>query len=149
MIKTENASSKIEVFSLFGSLRSVVKGTAFAYILLVISFVVLALLYTYTDMPDKSLVSAVGIISKISIFFAGFFASAMAKNRGWLHGVLAGLLYATLQTVAGYAIFKSYVPSDSILKTFALSALVATVGGIFGVNMKNKVRIKKQKNRLR
>lgn len=140
MIKTENVSAKENISSFSATISAVIKGTAFAYVVLVFAFVVLALVYTYTPMADKSLEQVVGIIGKVSVFAAGFMSSAKAKQRGWLHGILAGLIYESVHFVLGYLVFKNHVASEGILQTLAVSAVIAVAGGIAGVNTKGNKR---------
>ena len=62
---------------------------------------------------------------------------------GYLHGAAAGLMCSIIRILAGYAIFKSYVPSDSIAKTIISAVVISAVGGIAGVNSAKNHKQKK------
>ena len=134
MIKTDNALHYDEGLSPFYSIKSVITGVVSAYIFLIPVFVALALVYTYTPMPDSYVKPAVTVISILSILWAGFCASAKAKSKGWLHGCVSGLIYALVRIGIGFAVFGKYVPSASIAETLMVTAAIATLGGILGVN---------------
>ncbi len=147
MIKTETKKQSESVLSFTNTLGSVAKGVVVSYIFLVLAFAALALVYTYTDMSDKFLTPAVYIISAISLFGAGFVSSAKAKVHGWLHGALAGVMYALARLGLGVAVFKSYVPSAGILETLLVSVVLAVLGGIFGVNVHRKAPHKRKRRK--
>ena len=135
MIKTDSALHSSEGLSPFYSIKSVVTGVILSYIFLVTVFVVMALVYTYTPMPDSYLKPAVTIVGIMSIFLSGFISSGKAMSKGWLHGSLSGLLHALVRIIAGMMTFGKYVPSASIVQTLAVTVAIAALGGIAGVNV--------------
>ncbi len=142
MIKTNNALHSDEGLSTFYSIKSVITGVIIAYIFLVPAFIILALVYTYTPMPDSYLKPAVTVISILSIFLSGFTASAKVKSKGWLHGTASGLIYGLIRIGAGLMVFGKYVPSASIAKTLLVTIAIAALGGIAGVNIKSQKKRK-------
>lgn len=147
MIKSEIRQSSETVPSVGNSLKAVVQGVIFALVILVGAFAILALVYTYTPMPDRFLSPAVNVIGITDLLISGIITSLKAGNRGWLHGAFAGLLYALVRYGAGLAVFKCYVPSEGILQTFLFSALLGAIGGIAGINIAGKSLRKKRRKK--
>ena len=147
MIKTENKQSVDGIFAFSKSAKAVVQGVVTSYVFLVAAFVVLAGMYTYTAMPDKYLSPAVNILSAISIFTSGYIAAGKMRSHGWLHGAMAGLVFALVRIAAGLAIFKSYVPTTDIWVFPLLSVIISIAGGICAVNMHIKTPKQKKKKR--
>ncbi len=148
MIKHSEGQVSEYAFAPVKGLLSAVKGTVAAYIFLIVCFCILALIYTYTPMPDKYAEPAVNAISLISLLVAGFVASRNADMMGWLHGAFAGLMHAVIRMIIGLIVFKSYVPSDGVGKIILIAILTAAIGGIVGINFgKNKRRRAKRASR--
>ena len=144
MIKQSENKLTISTIAPARSIVSIVKASVKAYIFLIICFGVLAAVYTYSNMPNSYLAPAINAISVLSLVLAGFEASRKVRVMGYLHGALAGLFFTWVRILAGLAVFKSYVPSEGIGKTFITGILIAAVGGILGVNFgKNNKRKKK------
>jgi len=148
MIKHSEGQVSEYAFAPVKSLIGAVKGTVTAYIFLVICFCILALVYTYTPMPDKYVETAVNGISVVSLLVAGFVSSRSADMLGWLHGALAGFMHSVIRILLGLMVFKSYVPSDGVVKLLLIAILTAAIGGIAGINFgKNKRRRSKKASR--
>ncbi len=138
MIKADTNPRQNGGLTPFYSIKSVIKGVVFSYIILIPAFIVLAAVYTYTPMPDSYLKPAIIVISILSIFLSGFMSSVRVRSKGWLHGIIAGLLYAIVRLITGLAVFGSYVPNQSVALTFIVTMLIAAAGGIAGVNFGSK-----------
>ena len=148
MIKHSEGQVSEYAFAPVKSLIGAVKGMVTAYIFLIVCFCILALIYTYTPMPDKYVEPAVNGISLVSLLIAGFASSRSADMMGWLHGALAGLMHAVIRMLLGLMVFKSYVPSDGVGKIILIAILTAAIGGIAGINFgKNKRRRSKKASR--
>ena len=143
MIKQSETKLTAQALSPARSILAILKATVGAHIFLIICFATLALVYTYTNMPNAYLDPCVYAISAISLVFAGFMAARKIKTMGYLHGAAAGLMCSIIRILAGYASFKSYVPSDSIAKTIISAVVISAVGGIAGVNSAKNHKQKK------
>ena len=115
-------------------IRGVVLATVFAIICLLIS----AFVFTYTNISMSFVKAVSNFIFYASAFAGGLIAGFNQKSFGWLHGMLAGIIYLLM-------IFSICVLSDiSVVKMqlplikFVFSAILSGVGGIVGVNIKIK-----------
>lgn len=135
MIKTGDRSLETSGFVPVASLISVTKAVVVSYIFLIAAFAVLALVYTYTSMPQRYLEPAVDAISAVSLVGAGFLASRSIRSFGWLHGALAGIISTVIRLLLSLAVFDGYVPTESPVMLMAIGVICSTLGGILGVNL--------------
>lgn len=132
-------------FDFSKSVISILRSVVFAYIFLIICFALLALVYTYTDMPEDSLSPWVNAISALSLIAGGFSASRRVTSLGYLHGALSGLMCSLIRVVSGIAVFGRYISDTGIVPTLLLGTFIAALGGIAGVNASGCKRKKKRK----
>ena len=142
MIKQSETTLTTSQGTLTRSIFAILKATISAHIFLVICFALLALVYTYTKMPNSYLTPCVYGISAMSLIIAGFMAARRVKSMGYLHGALTGLICSIIRILLGYAVFKSYVPTDGIAKTIISAVVISAIGGIAGVNSAGKTKRK-------
>lgn len=142
MIKQSETTLTTSQGTLIRSIFAILKATILAHIFLVVCFAVLALVYTYTKMPNAYLSPCVYSISAISLLLAGFLSARRIKTMGYLHGAAAGFVCSIIRVLSGYAVFKSYVPSEGIAKTVISAVVISAIGGIVGVNSAGKAKRK-------
>ncbi len=135
MIKTRDRSLETGGFAFTASMISVTKAVIVSYIFLIAAFAVLALVYTYTSMPQAYLEPAVDAISAVSLVGAGFLASRSIRSFGWLHGALAGIISTLIRLLLSLAVFDGYVPTESPVMLMAIGVICSALGGIMGVNL--------------
>ena len=135
-VKDSGADFKINLIHI---LKGVVVSTALAIFLLLVA----ALLFTYTDISMTFVKNVGNIVFYTAAFISGIAGSYKLKSFGWLHGLLAGIIYSLVVfTVGLLSEVKNttvHFPAIKIL----LSTLIGGVGGISGVNLnfsKNKRR---------
>ena len=143
MIKQSENKLTMSTASPVKSIVAVLKATVEAHIFLIICFAVLALIYTYSNMPDAYLTPCVYTITAVSLILAGFEAARKAQVMGYLHGALAGFVCVLARILVSVAVFKSYVPSGSIGGALLLGIVISAAGGIAGVNSGKKRKRKK------
>lgn len=144
MIKQSEKQVTSSVNSPIKSIVSALKATFASYILLIICFLVLALVYTYTPMPHKYLTPGINIICTIALFFAGFLSSRKTGVMGYLHGAIAGFMFTSVRILLSLAVFDGYVYSDSVAKIMLWGVLISALGGIFGVNFGKNTKRKRK-----
>ena len=142
MIKQSETTLTTSQGALTRSIFAILKATILAHIFLVICFALLALVYTYTKMPNSYLTPCVYGISAISLIIAGFLAARKVRCMGYLHGAATGLVCSIIRILSGFAVFKSYVPSDSMAKTIVSAVVISAIGGIAGINSAVKTKRK-------
>ena len=73
----------------------------------------------------------------ISAFVGGFVAARFSRERGLLYGAAVGLLLFLLITGVGIAVLQELRGAMMLLKA-VLTIGVGALGGILGVNVKNR-----------
>lgn len=75
----------------------------------------------------------------IAVFLGGFFSSLSAREKGILFGILSGLLFALCAALVSVFLYQNDFTIGSAGKLAAL-LISGSIGGILGVNRKNKVK---------
>ena len=124
--------------SFLGFLPFVVIGLVVSIII----FLIIAGVYTFTPMQPSVLSPLAVVVSLICVFAAGFLAGKMGAAPGWLAGGITGIGYAIVMIIAGW--ISTVVPLLSLRPLIILFAcfVVGAVGGIFGINLKPRKRMK-------
>ena len=107
-----------------------------SFAITIIIFISYAMLITYTDLSEKNIVLIANLANIISVMIAGFDIARSSKNKGWFWGILAGLVYAIVLSLIGFALNNKIMISSQTLMLFLLSASSGAVGGIIGINFK-------------
>ncbi len=128
MVKGQQPASDVPVY-LPGILRSVLTGWIWTAALLL----VLTLLVHWTRLSDKVLPIVTLLIGLLSSAIAGYGAAARARQRGLVHGALAGLLYGLLLVIGGVFFLPTPVGALDMIWKLATLLLAGAIGGVFGV----------------
>lgn len=111
-------------------------------ILTLVLFMIYSFLLFYTDVNTDYERSVVYFASIVGIAFAGFLNAGGKKSNGWFHGILAGTGYLMIilginKAISGWAINSAF----SIICIFAaVTILVGSIGGIIGINLRQKLK---------
>ncbi len=109
---------------------------AIAFAITAIVFIGYAILITYTNVTEKYLSLVITTTSIISITVAGFDVAKSSESKGWLWGILAGIIYAIVLTIIGVIVANKIVLSSQTFMQFLLAAASGGAGGIIGINFK-------------
>jgi putative membrane protein (TIGR04086 family) len=116
------------------SLRAALIGAGATMVTVLTLGMVLGALAYWWDLPagreNLLLLMAVGL----AYLVGGAWAAAGARHRGWLHGLVAGLLAIGPHWLLVRSMDTAAFASEWLLVTLGLSA--ALLGGITGVNLR-------------
>ena len=113
-------------------------GMVIAYAITCIAFIGYAVLVTYTSATAETLPLVVLGTTLVAVAVAGFDAARGAESKGWLWGIIAGLIYAVILFAVGAWIFQGFVINLQLLGVLALSLAGGAIGGAVGINTKKK-----------
>lgn len=130
--------TKIVTEDKYSQLTALGVGLLVAYAITCIVFIAYAILITYTEMTTDSLNLVVTVTSIISALVAGYDAAKAAQRRGWLWGLIAGLLYALILVIIGYWIGQGFEFDLRTVTTLLLSIAGGGLGGVIGINFRRK-----------
>ena len=90
-------------------------------------------------LPQGSLPILTTAAACIAVFLGGFLSSLSMREKGILFGIASGLLFALCTALVSVFAFQNDFGIGSAGKLAAL-LISGSIGGILGVNRKNKVK---------
>lgn len=117
---------------------TLISGVAIGYAVTAIIFIGYAILLTYSDITDRHTELIVTLTTLFSVIVAGFDSGKNAKYKGWLWGIISGLLYAIIIVLIGFFASLNYTIDGKTYAVFAVSIAGGGLGGILGINFKEK-----------
>lgn len=113
-----------------------VKGIIAAYIFVLFVFLIMALLITYTDIPEALIPMVSSITLIVSVSIGGMYVGTKTKKKGWLNGGLEGVVYILLLIVVSWAFIDDFSFDRYVVYKGIIGVVSGGVGGIIGVNLK-------------
>ena len=125
--------------------EGIIKQNIFRYlkallVSLIITFacvILFAFIIKWASLPDKVISPVNMAIKAISVFFG-----AMVLTKNSTKGMLQGLLFAGLYTLLAFVIFSILAQKLTLglglVADLAFAVVVGAIGGMVGVNFKNK-----------
>lgn len=114
------------------------KGTALAYIITAIVFIIYALLLTYTDISEKNTAAVVLVTLALSLAVGGCKAAVQTGRRGLLYGMATGFLYVLIMVCMGMFFLPGYSIGSKTVVCLLLAVSSGGLGGIIGVNISRR-----------
>lgn len=107
------------------------------FTLMIVASFILSLLLRFTALGPDTVHHSTTIISILAFFSGGLFAGLKTGEKGWLIGILTGL---------GFSLFVFLYQFLGLQQSFTWTQLMyhsifllsGTIGGIIGVNLKQK-----------
>ena len=113
----------------------IVKGSILAIGITMIALLIFAILLTYTNISENYIHLGIIIVTAISILLGGMISTKKIQKKGFLNGMLVGLIYMlTLYIVSGITT-SGFQFSTSTIIMFASSVIAGIIGGKIGVNI--------------
>ncbi len=117
-------------------------GIGSILLLMVVVAAVLAILLRFTTI-DIDTLNQISLVAGLTILaFGGLIAAYKAEQKGWLSGILTGLIFA-LAMIGFQLIFENSWVSLTQLSYFGGLVIAALLGGMIGVNMPRRTTEKK------
>lgn len=116
----------------------ILKGIILSVLITLLGLLILAIVITYTNVSENVIPMAITIITAISILIGSFFSTINIQKNGLLNGFAVGFAYiATIYIISSITSTGFTLTSTSFI--MIISAILAgMLGGIIGVNLKNK-----------
>lgn len=116
--------------------KSLFSGVMIGYAITCLVFITYAILLTYTDMTETNISLVVTITSIVSVLVAGFDSARGATSKGWLWGLIAGLIYGIILVAIMTWIEKRLIIDSRTISLLILSLAGGGLGGVIGINLK-------------
>lgn len=115
---------------------AIIKGLIISYGLTLIVMLILSLLITYTSLTQECTTSVALITTGVAVFVCGFKSAKAIGSKGWLWGIISGLLYMGIMFIIGFSVYDEYNIGTKALLMLAIAVAGGVIGGILGVNKK-------------
>lgn len=125
-INSENSSMALRVF----------KGVGIGYILTILMFLIFAIVLSNTSFPDKMIPTAVVVTTMISILISGTLICKNVRDKGWVTGGLAGLIYMLILSIVSWIGGVGFTLYSLIM--LVVGTLAGALGGIVGINLNRR-----------
>lgn len=112
----------------------------FAIFICLVLLGVFALLLTYTSVPDTNIPLFSCLALYISAFGGGLMSALKKRSRGWFSGLVCGIMYVLIITIAS-GFIKDFKISPAYLLKLTVCCLLSVVGGIFSVNLPKRKKV--------
>ena len=119
------------------TIRIVLKSIKFiiiSYLVSVLLLAALSVIIVYTDVPGKISAPAVTAIKLFGAFLSAILTSKSCQAKGWLCGLISGVLNLLILMFIGSLLTDSAVFATDNLTKLAIGGVCGMVGGIIGVN---------------
>lgn len=118
-------------------IKAISFGLLFIFLIIVIVGFVLSLLLQFSNLTEQSLQWVTTIVTFLALFIGGFIAGGKGKEAGWLLGGLTGLGFVIIVFLIQFLGFNSNYDISQLYYHIGY-LLIATLGGVIGVNMSDK-----------
>jgi len=111
------------------------KSVMIGYIFSLICFLILALLITFTSLSENVVPLITQIIIIIGLVITGAAAARKARTRGWLYGIITGLLYIVTLLIISWIAIDGFAFDKFAFAKILLGIVVGAIGGMIGINL--------------
>jgi len=115
----------------FGS--ALLYGVLSIFIVAIFTSLILSLILQFSSLTESSINFFVTAVSFFALFIGGFLAGRKRKEKGWLIGLLTGLLFSVVIYLFQYLGLDNHFTMEQFIY-HACFILTAMMGGILGVN---------------
>jgi len=118
---------------------NILKGVMTGFIITVILFVFYALLLTYTTITEKNMSVIVTACMIMSVIISGITSGRGINEKGWLWGMVTGLVYAVLAIIIGVLTVEEGIEiGTSAVSMLFMCVAAGGLGGMIGINIVKK-----------
>lgn len=116
-------------------LLKILKGSIISIVMSLAILFLMAVLLTYTNIPESIIPIIIIVTSVISILTGSIFSTIKINRNGLLNGGIIGIIYIiTIYIISSITIVGFHLNLKSMIM-LVISVLAGMVGGIIGVNL--------------
>jgi putative membrane protein (TIGR04086 family) len=113
----------------------ILKSVSIGYGFSLICFLLLAVLVTYTRLSEGIVPTVTQGIIIIGLTISGASAAIKSKTRGWLYGVICGILFIGVIVIVSWIAVEGFTFDKYLLSKIVLGIMVGAIGGMIGINL--------------
>ena len=117
------------------NLIRIIKGSGIALGITILSLFIFAILLTYTNIQENTMIPVVIIITAVSILIGSSLSTLRIKKNGLLNGALVGVIYILLIYIISSLTGSGFSLNIMSFIMLVSSIIAGMIGGIIGVNL--------------
>lgn len=117
------------------NLIRIIKGSGIALGITILSLFIFAILLTYTNIQENTIIPVVIIITAVSILIGSSLSTLRIKKNGLLNGALVGVIYILLIYIISSLTGSGFSLNIMSIIMLVSSIIAGMIGGIIGVNL--------------
>jgi putative membrane protein (TIGR04086 family) len=122
--------------------KAVIFGVLIAFTIAIIMICILSAVVMTSGLLPAELISIITVVFlAMGTFAGGFIAARIAKSGGLITGAITGLVVFLIVTIVGLTRSDDVFSLLTLIK-FGATLVGGAIGGIIGVNKKEKIQIK-------
>ena len=112
-----------------------VKSIFLALIISLVCIIIYAVVLSITPVSDNTMSIITQVITMISIVAAAMYCSKKIKSKGWLYGIIIGIIFVLI--IIPISMIWGQIPAFDkyFIAKVLMASLVGFIGGIIGANM--------------
>ncbi|MEA4847009.1 MAG: TIGR04086 family membrane protein [Clostridiaceae bacterium] len=115
--------------------RIFLKSLGICFVTSFILIMLYALVLSFTSMSDSSMNMTIQIIMIVSIALASIYGGKKIVRKGWLFGIVLGLIFTLLLVPLGIGFGQSFCFDKYFMAKLLMGGAVGLIGGVIGVNL--------------
>lgn len=117
------------------NLIRIIKGSGIALGITLAFLFIYAILLTYTNIQENTMIPVVIIITAISILIGSSLSTLKIKKNGLINGTLVGIIYIFLLYIISSVTGSGFSLNLMSIIMVTASIIAGMIGGIIGVNL--------------
>lgn len=113
----------------------VLKSVSIGYGFSLICFLLLAAIVTFTKLSEAVVPTVTQGIVILGLALSGAIAAMKAKSRGWLYGIICGILFIGVMVIVSWVAVKGFTFDKYVFSRIILGIAVGAIGGMIGINL--------------
>ena len=116
----------------------IIKGSLVSIILTTILLIIFSIILAYTNIPENTMIPVITIITAISILVGSIISVSKIEKKGILNGAFVGLIYILIIYAISSIVKGNFGININSIILIASAMVAGMLGGIIGVNIKNR-----------
>lgn len=112
-----------------------IKTLFLAFVISFVCIIIYSIILSFTSVSDDTMAIITQVITMISIVVAALYCGKKVRSKGWLYGMIVGLLFVLLMIPISMIWGQTPVFDKYFAAKIIMGSLVGFIGGIIGVNV--------------
>jgi len=112
-----------------------IKTLFLAFVISFVCIIIYSIILSFTSVSDDTMAIITQVITMISIVVAALYCGKKVRSKGWLYGMIVGLLFVLLMIPISMIWGQTPVFDKYFVAKIIMGSLVGLIGGIIGVNI--------------